>query len=99
MRTHNLVILLVLSGFVTSLLGQERDRFAATSFKNRVNGSKADVQSGPRGHNRILFVSDPSSVAINLLPDPVKEQHVRRWVNMLADSGVDMFNQEIYSQG
>ena len=99
MRRRNLALLLVLLGSISSLPGQDRKRFVETSSKNLTNRNKADVQLSPRGHNRILFVSDPSSVAIHLLPDPVKEQHMRRWVNMLADSGVDMFNQEIFSQG
>lgn len=53
----------------------------------------------PRGKDRILYVSDPSSIATNLFPDPVREPDLRRWVDMLADSGVDMFDQEVYSQG
>ena len=51
------------------------------------------------GDARIVYVSDPSTIAINLLPDPTTEQDLRRWVDMLADAGVDMFNQEIFSQG
>jgi len=53
----------------------------------------------PRGAVRILYVSDPSSIAINLFPDPVREEDLRQWVDMLADNGVDMFDQEVYSQG
>jgi len=51
----------------------------------------------PRGTGRILYVSDPSSIAVALLPDPVRSDDLRRWVDMLADSGVDMFDQEVYS--
>lgn len=61
--------------------------------------TQAAKPPSPRGSARILYVSDPSSIAINLLPDPVDEKSLRRWVDMLADSGVDMFNQEIFSQG
>lgn len=86
-------------GLVTSLVGQEDNRLVETSLNEPANRSQSKAAPGPRGHNRILFVSDPSSVAIGLLPDPVGEQHLRGWVNMLADSGVDMFDQEIYSQG
>ena len=86
-------------GLVSPLPGQEDNRLVATSLEEPANQGKAKSTPSPRGDNRILFVSDPSSVAIGLLPDPVEEQHLRRWVNMLADSGVDLFNQEIYSQG
>ena len=53
----------------------------------------------PRGDHRILYVSDPSTVARTFLPNPVGEQDLRRWVDMVADSGVDLFNQEVFSQG
>ena len=53
----------------------------------------------PRGDCRILYVSDPSSIALNLLPDPVQPADLRRWVDMLADSGVDTLDQEVFSQG
>ena len=53
----------------------------------------------PRGDHRILYVSDPSTIARTVLPDPVREADLRKWVDMIADSGIDMFNQEIFSQG
>jgi len=53
----------------------------------------------PRGDHRILYVSDPSTVARTSLPDPVQEEDLRRWVDMVADSGVDLFDQEVFSQG
>ena len=53
----------------------------------------------PRGEHRILYVSDPSTVAKTHLPDPATEADIRRWVDSVADSGVDMFDQEIWSQG
>ena len=53
----------------------------------------------PRGTCRILYVSDPSSIATNLLPDPVEADDLRRWVDLLADNEVDAFDQEVYSQG
>lgn len=53
----------------------------------------------PRGSCRILYVSDPSSIATNLLPEPVRPEALRNWVDMVADSGVDIFDQEIFSQG
>ncbi|MBI1916303.1 MAG: family 10 glycosylhydrolase [Planctomycetes bacterium] len=52
----------------------------------------------PRGQRRLLYVSDPSSIASNLFPDPVHAEDLRRWVDMLADSGIDTFNQEVYNQ-
>ena len=53
----------------------------------------------PRGDHRVLYVSDPSTVARSFLPDPVQEADLRRWVDMVADSGVDLFDQEVFSQG
>ena len=53
----------------------------------------------PRGDQRILYVSDPSTIARKHLPDPVQEDDLRRWVDMVAASGVDLFDQEVFSQG
>lgn len=53
----------------------------------------------PRGSRRILYVSDPSSIARNYLPDPVSEDDLRNWVNRLASAKVDLFIQEAYTQG
>jgi len=53
----------------------------------------------PRGDHRILYVSDPSTISRTVLPDPVEEVDLRKWVDMVADSGVDTFNQEVFSQG
>ena len=53
----------------------------------------------PRGLRRILYVSDPSSIARRYLPDPVSEQDLRNWVDTLAASRVDLFIQEAYTQG
>jgi len=53
----------------------------------------------PRGTRRIHFVSDPSSIAVGLLPDPVEADDLRRWVDMLAGSGVDIFQQDAYHKG
>ena len=56
-------------------------------------------QKAPRGTERILYVSDPSSIACKLLPDPVSEEDLRNWVDMVAASGVDLFDQEVFSMG
>ena len=53
----------------------------------------------PRGEHRILYVSDPSSIVANFLPDPVTADSLRQWVDMLADSGVDIFQQDCFNQG
>ena len=53
----------------------------------------------PRPGHRVLFVSDPSTIVRLLLPDPAQEKDLRQWVDMVADSGVDMFAQEVFSQG
>lgn len=48
---------------------------------------------------RLLYVSDPSGIASSVLPDPVEPDDLRRWVDMLADGGVDTLAQDSYSQG
>jgi len=53
----------------------------------------------PRGSRRILYVSDPSSIASRHLPDPVSERDLRKWVDTLAAARVDLFIQEAYTQG
>ncbi len=53
----------------------------------------------PRGSRRILYVSDPSSIARRYLPDPVSERDLRNWVDDLAAAQVDTFVQEAYTQG
>ena len=53
----------------------------------------------PRGHRRIIYVSDPSSIARHYLPDPVSEGDLRSWVDELAGAEVDSFIQEAYTQG
>ena len=60
---------------------------------------EAEVPIAPRGTRRIHFVSDPSSIAVGLLPDPVAADDLRRWVDMLADSGVDILQQDAYHKG
>ena len=47
----------------------------------------------------IVYNSDPSSIARHLLPDPVEADDLRRWADMLADSGVDLFVQDAFNQG
>ena len=53
----------------------------------------------PRGERRIIYVSDPSSIASRHLLDPVSEDDLRGWVDELADAGTDTFIQEAYTQG
>ena len=53
----------------------------------------------PRGERRIIYVSDPSSIARNHLPDPTTEDDLRRWVDEMADAGANTFIQEAYTQG
>ena len=53
----------------------------------------------PRGDRRLVYVSDPSSIAKSHLPDPVSEEDLRRWVDELADAGMHTFIQEAYTQG
>lgn len=53
----------------------------------------------PRGDRRILYVSDPSSVASRYLPDPVREEDLRGWIDAVAAAEIDTFIQEVYTQG
>ena len=53
----------------------------------------------PRGERRIVFNSDPSTIATWMLPDPVAAGDLRRWVDLLADAGVDTMVQDCYNQG
>ena len=57
------------------------------------------TKPAPRGEHRILFVSDPSTFASSVLPDPVQEADLRSWIDSIAASGVDTFDQEVFSQG
>ena len=59
----------------------------------------ADTATTPRGTRRIHFVSDPSSITANVLPDPAEVDDLHRLVDMVADSGVDSFQQDVYNKG
>ena len=52
----------------------------------------------PRGDRRILYVSDPSSLATHYLPNPVEEHDLRQLMSMMAANGIDMYCQDVYSQ-
>ena len=53
----------------------------------------------PRGSRRVVYVSDPSSVANRYLPDPVREEDLKRWIDAIAAAEIDTFVQEVYTQG
>ena len=53
----------------------------------------------PRGERRILFNSDPSTIATQILPDRVESDHLQRLVDMLGDAGVDTLVQDAWNQG
>lgn len=59
----------------------------------------SDSRSASSGRRRLLYVSDPSTIAINGLPDPVRQQDLCGWIDAVADSGADTFCQEVFSQG
>ena len=48
---------------------------------------------------RVIYVSDPSSIASRYLPDPATEESLRDWIDDVAAAGVDLFIQEAYNQG
>lgn len=53
----------------------------------------------PRGDQRIIYISDPSSSLRSYLPERPREEDLRNWVDDLADAQVDTFIQEVYTQG
>jgi hypothetical protein len=53
----------------------------------------------PRGTHRVFYVSDPSTIARIFLPNPTRERDLREWIDFAADAGIDMYGQEIWSQG
>lgn len=73
----------------------------ASPFQARAAGKEAEeakVSIAPRGTRRIMYCSDPSTMARRLLPDPTKPDDLRRWVDVIADNGADMFVQDVYNQ-
>jgi hypothetical protein len=48
---------------------------------------------------RLIYVSDPSLIASRYLPDPVKEEDLRNWIDDVSASRVDTFIQEVFTQG
>ncbi len=56
-------------------------------------------QISQRGSRRIIYVSDPSSIASRYLPDPATAESLQEWVDRLATARVDTFVQEAYTQG
>ena len=64
-----------------------------------MTGTTTGSAYAPRGDRRLVYVSDPSSIASRHLPDPVREEDLRRWVDELADAGMHTFIQEAYTQG
>ena len=61
--------------------------------------SNRPAAATPRGTRRVHFVSDPSSITANVLPDPVEAADLHRLVDMIADSGTDSFQQDVYNKG
>jgi hypothetical protein len=64
-----------------------------------MNDNETITPLTPRGDDRILYVSDPSSIVCNLLPDPVTAEALRTWMDMIADSGITIFQQDCFNQG
>lgn len=53
----------------------------------------------PRGKEHVYYVSDPSTIARTFLPNPVREGDLRELIDAMADAGIDMYGQEVWSQG
>ena len=71
----------------------------STSCTTAMEVGEDEARTGLRGPWRMLYASDPSSIATGMLPNPVEPDDLRRWVDMIADSGVDVFQQDVYTQG
>ena len=57
------------------------------------------VPPSPRGERRIVFNSDPSTVATQILPDIVTEKHLSQMVDIFGDAGIDTLIQDCWNQG
>jgi hypothetical protein len=91
-------------GFVRSsaaagLIGPDRGVAAVQGAARGVAAPGKLGPPAPRGSRRIVYVSDPSSIAMHYLPDPTTEEDLRDWVGELAAARVDTFVQEAYTQG
>ena len=54
--------------------------------------------NGPRGDVRIVYVSDHNSDTRSVIADDASATQLRRHVDMLADSGVDIFAQDVFQK-
>ena len=78
---------------------------AATRITASAPGKVTESKSGELGRfssrspRRILYVSDPSSIASRYLPDPATVEALQEWVDRLSAARVDTFVQEAYTQG
>jgi len=87
-------------GFLEAAVATAAWSHAGCSQSGQVTAPPVKLGSlSPRGSRRILYVSDPSSIARRHLPDPVSERDLRKWVDTLAAAQVDLFIQEAYTQG
>ena len=64
-----------------------------------MNNLEHSPRPAPRGERRILYNSDPSTIATQILPDRVESDHLQRLVDMLGDAGVDTLVQDAWNQG
>jgi len=79
----------------------------------RTGSSDGGPLPGPGGAGRLLYTSDPSNIATMQVgrhtkhvptaeqarADPARAEDLVRWVDNLADNGVDIYAQAVYSQG
>ena len=98
-RNFKLKILPVQWFYESSGSGKTTIPLATDSELPRGAASLSDAVGTSDSAGGILYVSDPSSIATTLLPDPVRVEDLTRWIDLVADSGVDIFDQEVFSQG
>ena len=71
---------------------------AATCAQARAADMVLTRHSKPRGDVRIVYVSDNDSDTRSVLPENATVGHLRRHVDVLAASGVDIFVQDVFQK-
>ncbi len=86
--------------FVAAAAAVAATRLAPASPKTALEPTSGELgRFSSRTPSRILYVSDPSSIASRYLPDPTTVEDLQEWVDRLSSARVDTFVQEAYTQG
>ena len=86
--------------FVAASVGVAATRLGASTPKEASGSTSEGLgQFSSRSPRRLLYVSDPSSIASRYLPEPTTVEALQEWVDRLSAGRVDTFVQEAYTQG